>query len=57
MAEEAVVSAYLGRLMLEVSDLEVSYGAAPALWGVSLEVQPGRTGSAWWAPTAPARQR
>ena len=27
--------------MLEVTDLEVSYGAAPALWGVSLEVRAG----------------
>ena len=25
--------------MLEVTDLEVAYGAAPALWGVSLEVR------------------
>jgi branched-chain amino acid transport system ATP-binding protein len=27
--------------MLEVTDLAVAYGAAPALWGVSLEVRPG----------------
>ncbi|MEP7302579.1 MAG: ABC transporter ATP-binding protein [Caldimonas sp.] len=27
--------------MLEVSDLQVAYGAAPALWGVSLEVRDG----------------
>ena len=27
--------------MLEVKDLHVNYGAAPALWGVSLTVQPG----------------
>ena len=27
--------------MLEVVDLKVNYGAAPALWGVSLDVQPG----------------
>lgn len=27
--------------MLEVRDLQVSYGAAPALWGVSLEVRAG----------------
>jgi len=27
--------------MLEVRDLHVAYGAAPALWGVSLSVQPG----------------
>lgn len=27
--------------MLEVTDLKVNYGAAPALWGVSLNVQPG----------------
>ena len=27
--------------MLEVSELQVAYGAAPALWGVSLEVRPG----------------
>ena len=27
--------------MLEVRDLQVAYGAAPALWGVSLDVQPG----------------
>ncbi len=27
--------------MLEVRDLQVSYGAAPALWGVSLDVQAG----------------
>jgi branched-chain amino acid transport system ATP-binding protein len=27
--------------MLEVVDLEVAYGAAPALWGVSLEVRSG----------------
>ena len=27
--------------MLEVRDLQVVYGAAPALWGVSLNVQPG----------------
>jgi branched-chain amino acid transport system ATP-binding protein len=27
--------------MLEVADLQVAYGAAPALWGVSLEVRPG----------------
>ena len=27
--------------MLEVHDLEVSYGAAPALWGVSLDVRAG----------------
>ncbi|MEO7010150.1 MAG: ABC transporter ATP-binding protein [Caldimonas sp.] len=27
--------------MLEVRDLEVSYGAAPALWGVSLDVRHG----------------
>ena len=26
--------------MLEVRDLQVAYGAAPALWGVSLDVQP-----------------
>src|SRR5262249_43296444 len=30
-----------GRCMLTVSALEVAYGAAPALWGVSLEVQRG----------------
>src|SRR5450631_3421070 len=27
--------------MLEVRDLQVAYGAAPALWGVSLEVRAG----------------
>ena len=27
--------------MLEVRDLEVAYGAAPALWGVSLDVRSG----------------
>ena len=27
--------------MLEVDDLQVAYGAAPALWGVSLEVRTG----------------
>ncbi len=27
--------------MLEVADLKVNYGAAPALWGVSLHVDPG----------------
>ena len=27
--------------MLEVSGIKVNYGAAPALWGVSLTVQPG----------------
>ena len=27
--------------MLEVHDLKVRYGAAPALWGVSLEVHSG----------------
>jgi branched-chain amino acid transport system ATP-binding protein len=27
--------------MLEVRDVQVAYGAAPALWGVSLDVQPG----------------
>src|SRR5687768_6353979 len=27
--------------MLEVADLQVAYGAAPALWGVSLEVRAG----------------
>lgn len=27
--------------MLEVKNIHVNYGAAPALWGVSLEVQPG----------------
>jgi branched-chain amino acid transport system ATP-binding protein len=27
--------------MLEVADLQVAYGAAPALWGVSLEVRRG----------------
>src|SRR6516225_6424029 len=27
--------------MLEVRDLQVAYGAAPALWGVSLDVRPG----------------
>ena len=27
--------------MLEVQDLKVNYGAAPALWGVSLRVEPG----------------
>ena len=27
--------------MLEVRDIKVNYGAAPALWGVSLEVRPG----------------
>ena len=27
--------------MLEVVDIKVNYGAAPALWGVSLEVKPG----------------
>jgi branched-chain amino acid transport system ATP-binding protein len=27
--------------MLEVADIKVNYGAAPALWGVSLTVQPG----------------
>jgi branched-chain amino acid transport system ATP-binding protein len=27
--------------MLEVADLQVAYGAAPALWGVSLEVRQG----------------
>ena len=27
--------------MLDVSELQVAYGAAPALWGVSLEVRPG----------------
>jgi branched-chain amino acid transport system ATP-binding protein len=26
--------------MLEISDLKVNYGAAPALWGVSLRVEP-----------------
>ncbi|MBE7366609.1 ABC transporter ATP-binding protein [Ramlibacter pallidus] len=27
--------------MLEVSDLQVNYGAAPAIWDVSLKVEPG----------------
>ncbi|MGA8516093.1 MAG: ABC transporter ATP-binding protein [Burkholderiaceae bacterium] len=27
--------------MLEVKDIHVNYGAAPALWGVSLDVKPG----------------
>ena len=27
--------------MLEVADIKVNYGAAPALWGVSLKVEPG----------------
>ena len=27
--------------MLEVADIKVNYGAAPALWGVSLKVAPG----------------
>ncbi len=27
--------------MLEVADIKVNYGAAPALWGVSLTVEPG----------------
>ncbi len=27
--------------MLEVNNIHVNYGAAPALWGVSLEVKPG----------------
>ncbi len=27
--------------MLEVVDIKVNYGAAPALWGVSLKVEPG----------------
>ena len=27
--------------MLELHDLQVAYGAAPALWGVSLEVRTG----------------
>ncbi|NUZ07991.1 ABC transporter ATP-binding protein [Piscinibacter koreensis] len=27
--------------MLEVRDLQVAYGAAPALWGVTLELRPG----------------
>ena len=27
--------------MLEVRDLQVAYGAAPALWGVSLDVRAG----------------
>ena len=27
--------------MLEVRDLQVAYGAAPALWGVSIDVRPG----------------
>ncbi len=27
--------------MLEVRDLQVSYGAAPALWGVSFDLRPG----------------
>jgi branched-chain amino acid transport system ATP-binding protein len=27
--------------MLEVVDIKVNYGAAPALWGVSLQVEPG----------------
>ncbi len=27
--------------MLEVNDIHMNYGAAPALWGVSLNVQPG----------------
>ena len=30
--------------MLEVSDIKVNYGAAPALWGVSLQVRAGGTG-------------
>ena len=30
-----------GPAMLEVADIKVSYGAAPALWGVSLEVKAG----------------
>jgi branched-chain amino acid transport system ATP-binding protein len=27
--------------MLEVVDIKVNYGAAPALWGVSLQVKAG----------------
>lgn len=27
--------------MLELQDIKVSYGAAPALWGISLKVEPG----------------
>src|SRR6187402_3536633 len=29
------------RAMLEVSDLQVAYGAAPALWGASFELRQG----------------
>jgi len=41
MKDPEVVRAYLGTLMLEVVDIKVNYGAAPALWGVSLQVHPG----------------
>ena len=42
MARPDVVTAYLGRCrMLEVRDLRVAYGAAPALWDVSLDVGAG----------------
>ena len=36
--------------MLEVRDLEVAYGAAPALWGVSLDVRRRRAASASSGP-------
>ena len=42
--------------MLEVERLEVAYGEARALDGVSLEVGPASS-SAWSARTVPARAR
>ena len=42
MQRPEVMTAYLGHApMLEVRDLQVAYGAAPALWGVSLDVGAG----------------
>ena len=42
MAQAAVVNAYLGAVpMLRVERICVHYGAAPALWDVSLRVDAG----------------
>ena len=37
----AAASPSSAEVLLEVRDLEVAYGAAPALWGVSIEVRAG----------------
>ncbi len=58
MQRPDVMTAYLGRPpMLEVRDLQVAYGAAPALWGVSLDVRARRAAVRGRARTARARPR